>query len=310
MILVYILSVLILLYAVFIAGPAISAFFVVFSRKNGLDPDEIDPKNSYFAPYLPEMREAAQELKAQDKKAVSLQSRDGVRLDADWYDSGADTLAICMHGFRSTPLTSFCILGRELRSMGCDLLLVRERAHGSSGGKRSSLGLLESEDLLEWIDWAQTHTGAKKILPCGVSMGAAAIAIASDKIRSEKVRAMILDCGFASPYEQMVSDCGKWHLPGRVMVPVIALCARIFLHADLKTSACDSLSRTTVPALFLHGTADVSVPIEQGERCYAACASEKERIVVEGAQHTLSLVKGGEPVKERVRAFVKKHVLQ
>lgn len=308
MIFIYLSAALILLYVIFAAAPAIVSFFMVFGRKQGPDPDEIDPKNSYFAPYLPEMREAAAFLKAQNPTAVCMRAPDGVRLSADWYHSGSDTLAICMHGFRSTPLTSFGVLGRELKNMGCDLLLVRERAHGNSEGKHSTLGILESGDLLAWISWAETHTGAKNILLCGVSMGAAAVALASDKITSDKVRAMIIDCGFASAYEQISTDCRKWHLPDKLMVPVISLCAKIVLHINLKTSACDSLSRTQIPALFLHGTADTSVLLQQGTRCYAACASEKEQIVVEGAQHTVSLMRGGEEVKERVRAFVRKHV--
>lgn len=310
MIVLYLLSGMVLLYLFLIVCPAVTAFFSVFSRKDGVDPDEIDPSHSYYAPYLPEMREAASFLRAQKSTQVSLTSRDGIELAADWYDSGAEVLAICMHGFRSTPLTSFCVLGKELKSMGCDLLLVQQRAHGRSQGKRSTLGLLESGDLLEWIEWAQQHTGAKKLLLCGISMGAAAVALASDKIRSEKVRAMILDCGFASPYEQMIQDCGKWHLPGRVMVPIIALCARLVLHVDLKTSSCDSLARTKIPAFFLHGTADISVTPAQGQKCFAACASEKELLLVDGAQHTVSLMAGGEPAKQRIRAFVRKYVFR
>ena len=307
MIVLYILSATVLLYVFFIVCPAVAAFFSVFSRKEGADPEEIDPSHSYYAPYLPKMRQAAKELRALRSTAVSLTSRDGIELAADWYDSGADTLAICMHGFRSTPMTSFCILGKELKEMGCDLLLVQERAHGKSQGRRSTLGLLESGDLLEWIDWAETHTGAKKLLLCGVSMGAAAVALASDRIHSEKVRAMILDCGFVSPYEQMIHDCNKWHLPGKAMVPVIALCAKLVLRVELKTSACDSLARTEIPAFFLHGTADASVAPAQGKKCFDACASEKELLLVEGAEHTVSLMAGGEEARERVRAFVRKY---
>lgn len=298
---------LVLLYLIFFVGPAAAAFLSVFSRKEGADPEQIDPNGSYYAPYLPEMRHRAELLRARGSREVFLTARDGVRLAADFYDSGAKTLAICMHGYRATPMTSFCYLGRELSDLGCDLLFVHERAHGKSQGSRSSLGLLESGDLLQWVQWAQEYTDAQRLILCGVSMGATATAIASNKIRSDAVCAMILDCGFDTPYKQMVSDCRKWHLPGRVLVPIISVLARLTLHVNLKTSACDSLSQTKIPAFFLHGTDDRSVSPQDAEKCYAACASEKELVLVPGAQHTVALMRGGEETCLRVRAFLKKH---
>ena len=59
MIVLYILSATVLLYVFFIVCPAVAAFFSVFSRKEGADPEEIDPSHSYYAPYLPKMRQAA-----------------------------------------------------------------------------------------------------------------------------------------------------------------------------------------------------------------------------------------------------------
>ena len=123
----------------------------------------------------------------------------------------------------------------------------------------------------------------------------------------EDMLTVILDCGYASPYDQLSSEMKKRRLPRILMMPTLLLLARIRPGLNLRTKLSAPLSRTRVPALFLHCEGDKVVPPAQLEENYAACASEKERILVPGGSHTTAFLAGGDEVKRRILAFTERY---
>ena len=296
---------LLLFYVVFLAAPAVVAYFAAFSRKRGTPLEEMRPEKTYYGPYLPRLTAAGAFLEAIPHRPVEIRARDGVRLLADWYDGGFPRTAVCVHGYRATPMNNFRVQGKKLWELGFNLLLVHQRAHGVSGGSWTGLGLIEQYDLLDWEKWAE-EDGAKQVLLFGMSMGSAAVGYAADKLEGTRVKGMILDCGFSSPYDQLMWDCKKRRLPGKLMLPVMALCARVHQGIDIRTPVADALKKTHVPALFYHGTADSVVPPEQGRANFAACGGPREFIEVEGADHTVSYLKGGKRAEQALEDFIRR----
>jgi hypothetical protein len=304
MIFVWIAAALAALYLIFIVGPAIVAFFKVFERKDCPPLDEIDLASTSYAPCAELLLERYARMKAEPSEDVVLTSFDGTELHAMLYARGNGRLAVLAHGYRSAPLNSFCTQASDLLDGGFDVLLIWQRAHGPSGGVRSSLGIWESRDLLSWLAWADERYG--EVLVCGVSMGSAAAAYASTEFPAS-VGAMVLDSGFISPRAQLMSDCAKRHIPGRLVVPIIELIARIFLGIRLDEPTTRYLARTKTPALFIHGEADLSVPFESGKIAYAVCASEKDAYFLPGAGHILCYPAGGEEAKAKLFGFIDKY---
>src|SRR5262249_7333026 len=85
---------------------------------------------------------------------------------------GAGAIAL-MHGYRGDRVQ---LLGRAsfLLEAGYSLLLFDFQAHGESGGKRITLGYLESRDARAAVEFLRQHCPGEKIGVIGLSMGGAA----------------------------------------------------------------------------------------------------------------------------------------
>ena len=305
MLILYIALAILGVYIIFIFAPAVVAFFTVFTRKKCLPLDETPFEGTYYASCGDVLRAAYARMKSEPSREVRITARDGTELAGDLYERPGGRLAVLAHGYRSSPLNSFCVQACGLLDAGFSVLLIHQRAHGKSGGRRSSLGIIESRDLLDWL--ASPEVSSKRVLVGGVSMGAYAVARAGAEL-PDCVAAMIIDCGFVSPYEQLREDCRRRHLPWRMMLPVMSLLARTLLHIRLDEPASESLSRAAVPSFFLHGEADRSVPPESGRRLFAACSSEKDALFLPGAEHTLCYPFGGAQAKEKVFSFIDRFI--
>lgn len=171
------------------------------------------------------------------------------------------------------------------------------------------MGVTEQSDVLRWVAFAAAMPTVEHVVLYGVSMGAASIAYASDRLGAEhKVRAMVLDCGFLGVYDQLRDDCRRLHLPPWAILPVMRLCFRLRFGRDIRVRTTASLEKTTVPALFLHGKADESVSFSHGEAVFAACASEKEAYFHPTAAHTCTLPASGEEAARVFLSFLDEHI--
>lgn len=305
-----ILLILILIYLVFIVGPAAVGLFSVFKRPDFREAETANYQGSYREPYEKRIKGDSAYLRSQKKKRVWITSeKDGARLCADFYDQNADKTVLMAHGYSTGPYLNLSAQARWFREMGYNVMLIYQRAHGVSEGKRSTLGLLEQYDLLDWINYIdRRQKKVKSVLIYGASMGAATIGYASDKITSDKVKALILDSGFTSPYKQMEYEDKKRHLPYLLLMPVCLVLGKIFLGLNIRASAQTSLKNNRLPCFFLHGTADTTVPIEYSKMNFSACSAEKECLYIEGAHHLMSFMAEEETVKDRLLSFIRKYI--
>ena len=297
-------AVLLGLYLVFVLGPAIGSFFTVFGRRKVTPLYQLDMTHGYLTPYREELLTAADRLEAVPHTEVRMTAADGAVLAADWYDRGSSVTVIMVHGFSADKLTNFAVQADLLVRDGYNVLLPENRAHARSGGKRSTMGICEQYDVLAWTEYASGTLGSRQIVLYGMSMGCTAVSYASDKLDPDKVRALVLDCGYTSPWEQMRDDMRKWHVPNLLLMPHIRLLGRLVLKADIRTPVTDSLNKCRIPALFIHGTDDHSVLFERGQTNYRSCASEKQALFVEGADHTVSCLRGGDTALCTLMTFI------
>ena len=86
-------------------------------------------------------------------------------------------------------------------------------------------------------------------------------------------------------------------------VSLVKWLVRMLLKVNLYRQVPESLKNAKIPVLFLHGKADSTVSMKQAQANYDAVPGEKRLIPVEGAEHTLPLIVGGEKVQDEVIAF-------
>ena len=196
----------IILYAIlaFLAGFVVSfivvniIMFRVFFKRASDDAMKNEAlKDDYYDNCREEIKAAAARMEALPCERISVISEDGLKLSARYYNTGSDKLVVFCPGFHSVGWNCFGVIGSDLKERGYDFLIIDERAHWESEGEYLSYGNFESRDILCWIERIK-DLRLKKIVLYGTSMGANAIALAADKVKDDRVKAIVLDCGFRS----------------------------------------------------------------------------------------------------------------
>ena len=119
------------------------------------------------------------------------------------------------------------------------------------------------------------------------------------------MKGIIADCGYTSPraiIRKVMKDAG---LCPALLYPFVRLAARLVGGFDLdEASAVESVRHCRVPVLIIHGEADGFVPCSMAREIYAACAGDRELLLVPGADHVMSYIVDTKRYEETVRRFI------
>lgn len=192
-------------------------------------------------------------------------------------------VVILQHGVHADKAT---LVGRAqlLSQAGYAVLLFDFQSHGESIGKEITFGYLESRDSQAAVDFVKKRFPGEPIGVDGVSMGAAAEALADPPL---DVQAMI----FESMYPTIV-DATKDRMEMRL--GPMGRCLSPLLTAQLKLrdgcSADDlrpivSVAKISAPKLFLAGTADRDTKFVESQEIFTNAAAPKIFVPFEGARH-------------------------
>lgn len=263
--------------------------------------------------FLPQIHENVEFVDKLPCDTVHITADDGTLLSARYCHEADDApIAIIMHGYRATAMRDTMGLIVLCKKLGFNLLMPDQRAHGQSGGHSITMGAQERYDARAWAYWASVRSGGKSsIFLMGVSMGAATVLLASGLDLPESVHGIIADCGYSS-IRDICRTCLPKYLPYVPVGPGYAVGkagAELFAHFDPDTVDCrKAVAHTKVPILFIHGSADDFVPCSMSRENYAACASEKELLIIPGATHAMCYYYDTPAYSKAVTDFLKKHI--
>ncbi len=106
---------------------------------------------------------------------VSFETEDGIDLKGWWIDKKSDKTLICLHGYTASRWYEVYMkpLLKILKDKRYNILYPDLRAHGKSGGSRTSFGLKEHLDLKASLDWLKKNheESCERIGVIGYSMG-------------------------------------------------------------------------------------------------------------------------------------------
>ena len=251
-------------------------------------------------------------LEGQKQESLEIVSFDGLKLRALFIPNPeARGTLLLFHGWRSSWKTDFTVALPFYYSLGMNLLLADQRSQNSSEGKYMTYGIREQKDVVSWADLMAEKLGKDHPLFLGgLSMGAATVLMASDLEYKGNVRGVLADCGFTSPWAIIRKVASRTKaIPLDASSALLNVFTRRFAGFDMKEKrTVDALARTKLPVLLIHGLADDFVPSEMSRENYAACNSEKELVLVEGAGHGMSYVVEPERVKAAIGGFIQKHL--
>lgn len=254
------------------------------------------------------MKRATQAIQKHKFEPVEITSRDGCRLFGRLYiqDENAP-MQIIFHGYRSCAFRDCCGGHALAWKMGCNTLLVDQRAHGESQGRAITFGILERYDCLSWIDYVCARFGSHiPIILSGLSMGAATVLSVADLPLPENIKCIIADSPYDSPENIIRKVCRDENLPDKIAFPFITLGAKVFGRFNLKESSpAQALQKATVPVLLLHGEDDRFVPCEMSRKLQKICASPCTLVTFPGAGHGLAYMTDPEKYEIAVYQFLR-----
>jgi fermentation-respiration switch protein FrsA (DUF1100 family) len=171
-----------------------------------------------------------------------------------------------------------------LHRRGFAVLLFDFQAHGESRGQRITFGDLESQDVTAAIQYLHHKLPDEKVGVLGVSLGAAAFALAKSQ---PSVAAVVLEQMY-STVEQAVAIRARLRagLPGAWLAPLLTveMQSRLHIPAD-RLRPIDWVGKINAPLLIVDGTDDNSTPIAEARALLAAAPGPKELWAVKDAGH-------------------------
>lgn len=293
--------------AILLMGGYYTYRIAFYSPKKGRDKISTFASHKYD-PYRKEINRLFCQLSDRPYEEVSIVSFDGLTLFGRYYHvkDGAP-LDIGFHGYRSSALTDFAG-GSELSfSMGHNLLLVDERAHGRSEGRTIAFGIQERWDVESWARFAVERFGADtKIILYGVSMGAATVLMAAGLDLPENVKGIIADCPYSSPKDIIRKVAKDMHMPDRLSWPFVKIGGRVYGGFDVdETDAARAVKQAKIPILIIHGESDSFVPCEMSD-----IVSENPALITRctfpGADHGFSYLVDTPRYRKIVTEFMEK----
>jgi fermentation-respiration switch protein FrsA (DUF1100 family) len=245
---------------------------------------------------------------------VAFASEDGVALKG-WLVKPAHArlpspAVIICHGVGANK-SDFTELAAFLAQRGYFVLLFDFRAHGESGGRRTSLGYHEQKDVLAALGFLKTRAeiDPKRIGVYGFSMGGSSAVLAA--ARSNGFRALVADSAFTSLKDQArTAITGFYHLPAFPFLHLTVLGYELYFQTRVEAvspvKAIAGLS--PLPILIIAGEGDELIPADNGRQLHVAAKEPKELWIIPHAEHGGTLAAAGSEYEKRVGEFFDKHL--
>ncbi len=239
---------------------------------------------------------------------VGFASSDGTALRG-WFlaAEGASDMVIVCHGYGGNRYQVHD-MSLALWRRGHNVLSFDFRASGESGGRRSSFGFREADDVVGALEYALTRpeVDPSRIGVVGFSMGATAALLAT--ARDERLRCVVADSAYPSLKAVLGGAFRHYaHAPSFPFAPLVARWGQRMYGVELdKISPGDVVASIAPrPVYIVHGSADPIIAPLHAERLYAAAREPKQLWIAPGAGHATAGLSSPLEFIGRVEGFLR-----
>ena len=227
---------------------------------------------------------------------VTISSTEGIKLYGWFIPAQNNTTEkmniatiILAHGYNGNRV-HMLRFAEFLYKAGYNSLLFDFRAHGTSEGSVTTIGLKEAEDVFSALKYLQSRgdVNSSRIFLFGMSMGGAASIIASSYAEQNNVpvRGLITDSAFAE-LKPIAEKSIARTLPAFPFVPLVIYFGQQYTKSDVNENRpikyISTLRKT--PVLLIHGSDDTLVPVDDVNALYESANVPKQKLIFENAEH-------------------------
>ncbi|QOH66819.1 hypothetical protein DKG78_11865 [Bacillus amyloliquefaciens] len=247
-------------------------------------------------------------FQAMEKEEAVILSRHGYEIKGFYIapHHTANTMIIC-HGVTVNSFNSLKYMDLFL-DLGWNVLVYDHRGHGKSGGRTTSYGYFEKDDLEEAVNWVRHKTGdGGQIGIHGESMGAVtALLYAGGHLDENGADFYIADCPFASFRDQLAYRLKReFRLPPWPLLPLADFFLRMREGYRIRdVSPLSVISRIRQPVLFIHSKEDDYIPSACSELLHRRKRGPKMLYLAESGGHAMSYTKNPESYRKAVQTFL------
>lgn len=268
-------------------------------------------------------------IKKKDQQFILNREIASKRFNIEWYDSvpkeefkvkspygydiscqkinsvESNNTVIIAHGVTETHINSLKYAALFAR-IGYNIVVFDQRRHGSTGGKTTSYGFFEKNDLKAITEEVRRQIGDEAILGIqGESMGAAtALQYAGT---SEQIFDFIIsDCSFSS-FKAQLHHVMLRDTPLRSSVPIKLMEFFVQMrdgYALEKVSPIEVVQNIEKPVLFIHSKNDTYIPPAMSEELYHKKKELSRLVLFEKGAHAQSFNEQPELYEEEVIRFL------
>jgi alpha-beta hydrolase superfamily lysophospholipase len=212
------------------------------------------------------------------------------------------------HGLRRSRAQALDRMELLVRA-GYRCVAFDHRAHGESGGRRTSFGFREARDVTAVLDLVARRWPHQGRAALGISMGAAALCFAAAQARG--LDAVVLESLYHdldSTFQNRIgSKFPAWF--GRFRRGVVWVTERRLGLRLRQVAPADHIGELApAPVLLLTGAEDPHAPPHDAERLFARCRGPRELALIPGADHGNLVVAGGRLYRDLLLGFLERHL--
>lgn len=246
---------------------------------------------------------------------VEVEVEHGVTLRGWLIPRNSDKTIIAVHGYTSSRWGDYMkkvveILARN----GFNVAVFDMRAHGTSGGERTTLGYREVEDISKIVDWLEKQGLGGKLGIIGYSMGGAITIMALSK--EPRLKAGVAD----SPYIDIRTSGRNWirRLRGPLRYVLLACYPLIVYLTSRKTgvdpkklSMLSYAEQIKKPLLLIAGRNDDLVPLREVEEFHRLLSkvNSNAELWVTDARHVSAVKDFPDEYEKKVVSFFNRWLL-
>ncbi len=268
----------------------------------------VGPEDSWYNT-IKKVHESLEEIQKLPHEILEIKSSDGVYLRGVYYpaEKESDKTVICIHGFGSHAEREWAFPGLFYHSIGFNVLIPYQRAHGLSEGEKITFGVLEAFDMNNWIGEVNRITPDGKILIHGLSMGGGIALGLSDEKELTSIKGIISDAPTTS-VESFFYNVSR-EVFGK-KGDLVAKCAiddlNKYTGLDAKNyDFIENVKESAIPILLSAGSMenreDTFAEIKKNNPC------DTEILILEGCNHGNGMYKQTEIYQSKIREFIDKY---